>query len=64
MIGVSNVPNIWHLAHLRELMIVLLGLRYTCRLKSHELQNESGHPQPQKCRTCGNLQLVEHKINI
>ena len=25
MIGVSNVPNIWHLAHLRELMIVLLG---------------------------------------
>ena len=24
IVGVSNVPNIWHLAHLRELMIVLL----------------------------------------
>ena len=25
--GVSNVPNIWHLTHLRDLMIVLLGVK-------------------------------------
>ena len=31
MIGVSNVPNIWHLAHLRELMIVLLDVELSAR---------------------------------